>query len=439
MDSTTGNPASESTPLVARAERSGVLDGQGALVDTSTATGKFPHSRPPLGRLARWPLLVLLLLVPLLGDCASGVDVNAKPPEIASVSVSAERQTLSVGDTVVFTASAQTAKGHEVTDPQVTWVSSDTAVLSVNDAGVGTVTAPGFATVTATVGGVSGSVDMTGVARKPYIHILEINGDSTRPGHRIQVADSFVITARLSLPDSAARRTVIWVIGDMNEGWVGWRVVAVLLRSAPPSGGTWDTTFVGYNAPAGEYSVVPTLQDSVPLIGDSVPVSVTNSDVTPPDLQFVNPLDSAVVTEDTTTLVFQATDPSGVREYDVDFDWSVWLPGGVGVGPVTRGGGLSPSTRITSLRAQVPMPMPFRTGENPIIISVMDMAWNWTVDTLVVIHPSPTTSSISAPTAGAQPAACTHPIAPGLCLVSMDPDGRSTFTRRTLRFRRPGG
>jgi hypothetical protein len=361
---------------------------------------------------------------------------------INTVVVDAVRSTLPLDDSVALTASAWNARGQAVTKPEVdAWASSNPAVVSVTDDGVATARAPGFATVTATMGGVSGSVDLTVMAGKPYLRILEVNGDSVRPNHRIQVANYFAITVRLSLPDSAARGVAIWVYSDEVEGEGGASLVATLVLPTPASGGTWDRTFVGYNAPAGEYDLVPMILGDDRVVGDSVPVSVTNSDVTPPDVKFVDPTDSAVVSEDSVSVVFTAADTGGLREYDVTFDWEVPLGGGWSMGPVSEGGIMSPSELVTSLRVQAPMQagMPFLAGENRIIIAVKDMAWNWTVDTLTVFHPSATASPAAAPTVAVPSVPCAHPLGNGLCIVSRDSDGREAFVRRTLRFKRPRG
>ncbi|MFN9939410.1 MAG: Ig domain-containing protein, partial [bacterium] len=66
-----------------------------------------------------------------------------------------------MGGTAALAASPRTAAGAEVTGRTVSWNSGTPGVATVNAAGVVTAVAPGSATVTATVDGVTGSAAVT--------------------------------------------------------------------------------------------------------------------------------------------------------------------------------------------------------------------------------------------------------------------------------------
>lgn len=89
-----------------------------------------------------------------------GPNGNGDGPVVASVEVSPVGARLDPGETVTLTATARDATGATVNGRAVSWASSNAAVAGVSTAGVVTGMAPGAATVTATVDGVSGAADV---------------------------------------------------------------------------------------------------------------------------------------------------------------------------------------------------------------------------------------------------------------------------------------
>ncbi|HEV2644050.1 MAG TPA: Ig-like domain-containing protein, partial [Candidatus Elarobacter sp.] len=83
------------------------------------------------------------------------------PPTVASVTVSPNTGTLNVGATLSLSATARDASGSIITGQTVAWSSSAPSIASVSASGVVTAVAAGPATITATVGGKSGTSAIT--------------------------------------------------------------------------------------------------------------------------------------------------------------------------------------------------------------------------------------------------------------------------------------
>ena len=92
------------------------------------------------------------------GISSAQVAVTVTEPPVANVTVSpSSAQEMTVGDTLSFTATARAANGTERDDVSITWMSSDTGVVSITSAGVATAVSAGMATVRAMADGVSSS------------------------------------------------------------------------------------------------------------------------------------------------------------------------------------------------------------------------------------------------------------------------------------------
>ena len=78
-----------------------------------------------------------------------------------SIVVQAPRDTLVLGDTVMFTATALDAKGRPLPDVAIEWSVSDLTVLRLGGAGIVQAVGLGTAVVTATSGALSGSAEVT--------------------------------------------------------------------------------------------------------------------------------------------------------------------------------------------------------------------------------------------------------------------------------------
>ena len=93
--------------------------------------------------------------------CGSDGGSTAVKTTVATVVVTPANAALVVGGTATFIASARDATGATVVGHAVTWSTQSGAVITINSSGVATAVAPGTASVTATVDGVSGSASIT--------------------------------------------------------------------------------------------------------------------------------------------------------------------------------------------------------------------------------------------------------------------------------------
>ncbi len=79
----------------------------------------------------------------------------------ATVAVTSPTENVEIGKTVQLTATASDANGNPLTDPELSWSSSDPAVATIDATGLVTGVTEGAATFTATAGSASGTADLT--------------------------------------------------------------------------------------------------------------------------------------------------------------------------------------------------------------------------------------------------------------------------------------
>ena len=179
------------------------------------------------------------------GDISSLITVTVAdvPVPVTSVSVSGDgvsdgKLSLKSGASVQLTA---TVKPDDATDRKVTWTSSDSSVANVM--GTGVVTAgskAGKATVTATAGGVSASVEVTVEAQDPYAELDALakahasdleDGTYTvstalKDGMVLDVADgSRKDGANVRLWSSNGTKAQQWTVSHDSKGYVTLRNV----------------------------------------------------------------------------------------------------------------------------------------------------------------------------------------------------------------------
>ena len=122
------------------------------------------------------------------GGFSASIAITVTPPPVAQVTIAPGDSTLGVAKSLTFTATPLDAQGNPLSDA-VTWSSSDASVASIAagpasscsspaPGGCGLVTAKkaGAATITATAGGQSGTVNITAIAP-----ILSIDGATSFP------------------------------------------------------------------------------------------------------------------------------------------------------------------------------------------------------------------------------------------------------------------
>ena len=121
-------------------------------VQSLTRHGRTPT--PP------FPVLAALAWATACGDGATAPPPD--PPRATTVTVSpATSQLIALGATVRLTARVLDQNGQAIAETTVTWASSDAAVATVDGSGLVTAAGNGTATVTASVGSVSGTAGIT--------------------------------------------------------------------------------------------------------------------------------------------------------------------------------------------------------------------------------------------------------------------------------------
>jgi uncharacterized protein YjdB len=107
-----------------------------------------------------------------------------EPNPVAVVSISAPTTTIRVGDQVQLTASARSADGNVIEDPDFTWTSGIGTVASVSPNGLVTGLVKGASEIRATTEGVTGTLVITvAVAPRRDAVIAEHHRHPSPPGH----------------------------------------------------------------------------------------------------------------------------------------------------------------------------------------------------------------------------------------------------------------
>jgi hypothetical protein len=116
---------------------------------------------PPHARVAA---LMLAGGLPLAASCGDSAGPDSKP---ALVSISPAPAIVSVGQNLRLTATVKDAQGVVLSGITPTWTTSDAATVGVSAAGVASGLAAGAATITASAGGISGTITVKVVGITP--------------------------------------------------------------------------------------------------------------------------------------------------------------------------------------------------------------------------------------------------------------------------------
>lgn len=234
-----------------------------------------------------------VVLLAACGDGSSGVLTPQPGPDVARIDVSAAATALTPSQTVQFSAVARTSSGTIVSSAQPVWSSTAPTIASVNASGIVTGVAAGSATIRATVGSVSGTLDVTVTSGAGVLATLVVDAqDRTIPLGQLTQA---TVGGRDALGGTVAlgTRVVTWSTSNASIATItsagvvtGVGVGTVNLQVSVADGGTPKT-------------------GSVQLTVTSIPNAPTTADVVMPGLTF-SPVETIVKQGGTVRFIFPA-------------------------------------------------------------------------------------------------------------------------------------
>ncbi|CAN5796606.1 hypothetical protein BH23GEM5_BH23GEM5_08010 [soil metagenome] len=193
------------------------------------------------------------------------VQITVSPVAVASVEVVPNLRSVQIGDTVHLRVLARDAAGNELTGRQVTWASSDQTRAQVSTTGIVTGVSPGTATITATVGGRSGTSTIT-VTPGPVIAVSPVAVTLAAPvGGTASATVSVTNTGGGTL--SGLNGIVTYAAGQPT----GWLTAALNTTTAPA---TLTLTANATGLAPGTYNATVTVRSTVPGVADRT-VAVT--------------------------------------------------------------------------------------------------------------------------------------------------------------------
>ncbi|MBA3658201.1 MAG: Ig-like domain-containing protein [Gemmatimonadales bacterium] len=132
-------------------------------------------------------------------------------PAVASVQIESASEQLFTGDSVRLNAVLRDSDGTVIENRNITWSSSDSAVVSVSTAGVVKALSAGAANVTALANGASFAVRV--VVRR---HVAAVSVAPSTLVLRSGEADTVVATLRDDLGNELSDRSIAWVSSDQS-------------------------------------------------------------------------------------------------------------------------------------------------------------------------------------------------------------------------------
>ena len=248
--------------------------------------------KPITPMVTRWGAFAGVALLVACGDGSSGVT----PPPAAVVSrvdVSAATTALTPSQTVQFSAVARTTSGTVVSSAQPVWTSTAPNVATVNASGMVTGVAAGSATIRATVGTASGTLDVSVTSGAGVLATVVVNAQ-----------DRTILLGQLTQATVSGRDaqggTV--ALGTRVVTWSTSNASIATITSAGVVTGVGVGT-VGLQAAVADGAAPKTA--SVQLTVNSIPNAPTSADVVMPGLTF-SPVETIVKQGGTVRFVFPA-------------------------------------------------------------------------------------------------------------------------------------
>lgn len=230
----------------------------------------------------------------------------------------------------------------------------------------------------------SAPVTLTVTRPRTYLRVLSVNGAPLpAAGSFAAVADSFLVEVMLVAADAGPSIERIVLRRDSTE--FTSRTLNNRLVQVEP-GQTYRFPFVAWIAVPGRYGVIMDVDhlDQTLATSGRIPVSVTNSDVTPPTIK--SPANELVVSS-ATGLHLEVFDARGVWQYGLEKPGACSTYAWLGIA--------SPATTATVTRTANSCLTP---GRNRLIRRAIDTAGNVTTDE-VIVNFVPPASAAAAPRA----------------------------------------
>ena len=184
------------------------------------------------------------------GQAMAGATVTWSSSAVSVAVLPAEATIAALGDTLRLAAEAFDANGRAVAGAEFSWASSDNAVATVNGSGLVTVAGNGKATITATVGSVSGTSEITVIEppRPTTVTLSPETAELTSPGVTVQLAAE----VRDQNGQVVTGVSVTWASSDERTA----RVDAEGLVTAVAGGATTITAMAGEASGTTEIMVI---------------------------------------------------------------------------------------------------------------------------------------------------------------------------------------
>ena len=300
------------------------------------------------------PRLVLTMAAAaLMSGCGGGTEPTNPPPPppppapvVTTVTVTAPRATIVVGESLTLSAVVRDAQGQTMSGKTVAWSSSNATAASVSTLGVVTGLAEGDATITGSVEGKSGSVQLAirlvlADASRQVSAVVGAAGDTLTTSNGTGISYSLEIPAgAIETPVTISMTPVSGMKGaSFSGGLLGAVRFApaglsflrgVRLRitgvTAPPAGQV-AVAFVGPDT-GGIQALVPSTLDGSTLTVIVPHFSVVGAGAELPAriAGIVPRVDTAIVENNLSLISLMLADGSSRAEFnDVLDDWGAWL------------------------------------------------------------------------------------------------------------------
>ena len=182
------------------------------------------------------PAFASIFLSVLFVSCAEGSGTGSptgppQPAQVATVSITGGSNA-EVGETIQLAASPRDLSGNTLSGRSVTWTTSAPAIASVSESGLVAAASPGSATITATIGGKTGSVGVS--VSNAAVASVEVS-----------LVTSLLVTGRTTQAEAIIKGAKGQILSGRAVSWsTGTPTIASVSSSGVLTGGNAGTTNV---------------------------------------------------------------------------------------------------------------------------------------------------------------------------------------------------